>query len=57
MAAATAARYQMPNPQWLYDVFRRVDKDGSGQINASELQGALSNGTWRPFNPVNKVNF
>lgn len=42
---------QMPNSQWLYDVFRRVDRDGSGEINADELQSALSNGTWKPFNP------
>jgi Ca2+-binding EF-hand superfamily protein len=43
--------HQMPSQQWLWDVFRRVDRDASGQINAAELQGALSNGTWRPFNP------
>ncbi|RWS03860.1 programmed cell death protein 6-like protein [Leptotrombidium deliense] len=41
----------MPNEQWLYDVFRCVDRDNSGAINAVELQGALSNGTWKPFNP------
>ncbi|CAG2120324.1 unnamed protein product, partial [Medioppia subpectinata] len=29
--------------------FRSVDRDGSGHINASELQSALSNGTFRPF--------
>ncbi|KAF7398364.1 hypothetical protein HZH66_006261 [Vespula vulgaris] len=29
----------------------RVDKDGSGSITADELQQALSNGTWTPFNP------
>ena len=28
-----------------------VDKDRSGSINAIELQQALSNGTWTPFNP------
>ncbi|XP_050295574.1 programmed cell death protein 6-like isoform X3 [Anthonomus grandis grandis] len=28
-----------------------VDKDRSGYINADELQQALSNGTWKPFNP------
>lgn len=31
--------------------FLRVDRDGSGTINAAELQSALSNGTWSPFNP------
>lgn len=29
----------------------RVDKDRSGAISADELQQALSNGTWTPFNP------
>nr|CAD7575122.1 unnamed protein product [Timema californicum] len=29
----------------------RVDKDRSGYISADELQVALSNGTWTPFNP------
>ena len=28
----------------------RVDSDRSGQISANELQKALSNGTWNPFN-------
>ncbi|RWS09835.1 programmed cell death protein 6-like protein [Dinothrombium tinctorium] len=41
----------MPNQGWLYDIFRRVDRDGSGAINTNELQSALSNGTWKPFNP------
>ncbi|XP_054721695.1 programmed cell death protein 6-like isoform X2 [Uloborus diversus] len=35
----------------LYSIFMRLDKDTSGQMNATELQAALSNGTWRPFNP------
>lgn len=29
----------------------RVDKDRSGFISQDELQVALSNGTWSPFNP------
>lgn len=29
----------------------RVDRDRSGYISADELQAALSNGTWSPFNP------
>ncbi|XP_043289864.1 programmed cell death protein 6 isoform X2 [Venturia canescens] len=41
----------MPSEEFLRDVFRRVDKDGSGSITADELQVALSNGTWTPFNP------
>lgn len=32
-------------------IFRSVDSDKSGQISADELQRALSNGTWTPFNP------
>ena len=36
---------------FLFQVFRQVDRDGSGAINATELQAALSNGTWKPFNP------
>lgn len=28
-----------------------MDKDKSGYISADELQQALSNGTWTPFNP------
>ncbi|CAG9828016.1 unnamed protein product [Diabrotica balteata] len=42
---------QMPNRQFLWDVFQRVDRDRSGFINADELGSALSNGTWSPFNP------
>ncbi|XP_062515597.1 programmed cell death protein 6-like [Corticium candelabrum] len=40
-----------PDQQFLWTVFQRVDKDRSGQITADELQSALSNGTWTPFNP------
>lgn len=29
----------------------RVDKDNSGSIAVNELQQALSNGSWNPFNP------
>lgn len=32
-------------------MFCRVDRDRSGYISADELQAALSNGTWSPFNP------
>ncbi|CAG9859927.1 unnamed protein product [Phyllotreta striolata] len=41
----------MPNRDFLWDVFQRVDRDRSGFINADELGLALSNGTWSPFNP------
>lgn len=43
--------YKMPNDDWLRNVFAQVDRDRSGAINATELQSALSNGTWKPFNP------
>ncbi|CAJ0956817.1 unnamed protein product, partial [Mesorhabditis belari] len=35
----------------LQSIFSSVDRDRSGQISADELQRALSNGTWNPFNP------
>ncbi|KAL3074837.1 hypothetical protein niasHS_014282 [Heterodera schachtii] len=38
----------LPN---LHQIFQAVDRDRSGQISADELQRALSNGTWQPFNP------
>ncbi|XP_073982069.1 programmed cell death protein 6-like isoform X1 [Rhodnius prolixus] len=46
------AQFQTPmvDQQFLWDVFQKVDKDKSGQISATELQHALSNGTWAPFN-------
>ncbi|CAI5789639.1 cell death 6 isoform X1 [Podarcis lilfordi] len=37
---------------FLWGVFQRVDKDRSGVISDVELQQALSNGTWTPFNPA-----
>uniref|UniRef100_A0A6M2DKA6 Programmed cell death protein 6 n=1 Tax=Xenopsylla cheopis TaxID=163159 RepID=A0A6M2DKA6_XENCH len=42
---------QLPSREFLWDVFQRVDRDRSGYISADELQVALSNGTWNPFNP------
>ncbi|UJR20762.1 hypothetical protein I4U23_023880 [Adineta vaga] len=36
---------------FLQQVFRKVDADASGSISSNELQSALSNGTWSPFNP------
>ncbi|XP_075211910.1 programmed cell death protein 6-like [Lycorma delicatula] len=41
---------QLPPKEFLWDVFQKVDKDHSGFISANELQLALSNGTWAPFN-------
>lgn len=39
------------DPHFLHAVFQKVDKDRNGHISADELQMALSNGTWTPFNP------
>ncbi|XP_064640858.1 programmed cell death protein 6-like isoform X4 [Lineus longissimus] len=36
---------------YLWNIFQKVDKDRSGAISSKELQEALSNGTWTPFNP------
>lgn len=46
MAFASA----MPSREFLWNVFQSVDRDRSGSISADELQTALSNGTWSPFN-------
>lgn len=35
----------------LGQIFQSVDKDRSGKISSNELQTALSNGTYLPFNP------
>ncbi|XP_072169336.1 programmed cell death protein 6-like [Diadema setosum] len=40
-----------PDQNFLWGIFQRVDKDKSGHISSTELQQALSNGTWTPFNP------
>jgi len=36
---------------FLWQIFQRVDTNRSGDISMNELQQALSNGTWTPFNP------
>ncbi|XP_063594168.1 programmed cell death protein 6-like isoform X2 [Penaeus indicus] len=41
----------MPDRNFLVTVFQQVDKDRSGAIDARELQSALSNGNFTPFNP------
>jgi len=47
------ANFQAPpaTREFLWSVFQSVDKDRSGAISGSELQTALSNGSWTPFNP------
>ena len=42
----------LPDQSFLWNVYQRLDKDKSGVISDKELQQALSNGTWTPFNPV-----
>jgi Ca2+-binding EF-hand superfamily protein len=39
------------DPNYLSGIFQRVDVDRSGHISAAELQQALGNGSWTPFNP------
>ncbi|RCI05730.1 Programmed cell death protein 6 [Rhizopus stolonifer] len=39
-----------PADQQLWSWFKSVDTDGSGQLSADELQRALINGDWSPFN-------
>ncbi|XP_071957467.1 programmed cell death protein 6-like [Antedon mediterranea] len=52
MAYNYQQQYQPPPQQPdLWGIFQRVDKDRSGAISVNELQQALSNGTWTPFNP------
>nr|CAJ12143.1 apoptosis-linked 2 protein [Lubomirskia baikalensis] len=53
MAYYYGQQQQQPDPQqqYLWAIFQKVDKDRSGSISSVELQQALSNGTWTPFNP------
>ncbi|KAK2722512.1 programmed cell death protein 6-like isoform X1 [Artemia franciscana] len=51
MSYRYSAPSSMPNRDFLWRVFQNVDKDRSGAISAQELQAALSNGTFAPFNP------
>ncbi|KAI9307919.1 hypothetical protein BJ944DRAFT_261180 [Cunninghamella echinulata] len=41
---------QDPRTQQLWSFFSAVDGDGSGQLSVHELQRALVNGDWSPFN-------
>jgi len=40
-----------PDQQFLWKIFQTLDKDRSGSLSTNELQSALSNGSWTPFNP------
>ncbi|XP_051465210.1 programmed cell death protein 6 isoform X1 [Apus apus] len=52
MAYRPSGGSALPDPSFLWSAFQRVDKDRSGVISDNELQEALSNGTWTPFNPA-----
>jgi Ca2+-binding EF-hand superfamily protein len=45
----------MAGEKELRSFFSMVDRDKSNAINSDELQSALSNGTWNPFN-IETVN-
>ncbi|KAK2722955.1 programmed cell death protein 6-like [Artemia franciscana] len=47
--------YQRPD-LYLKRIFDNVDRDRSGSIDAQELQAALSNGTFLPFNPETVIS-
>lgn len=51
MYSQSQAQAPRADVNYLQGLFRNVDKDRSGNISATELQSALSNGTWKPFNP------
>ncbi|KAK8757755.1 hypothetical protein V5799_004615 [Amblyomma americanum] len=46
----TNAQPPRPDVDYLQGIFANVDKEGSGKIDATKLQYALSNETWKPFN-------
>uniref|UniRef100_A0A803TR40 PDCD6-AHRR readthrough (NMD candidate) n=1 Tax=Anolis carolinensis TaxID=28377 RepID=A0A803TR40_ANOCA len=47
-----SAAWAMADPNFLWGVFQRVDKDRSGIISDLELQQALSNGFPLTLSPV-----
>jgi len=49
--ARNFGQYQAVDRNQLWSLFQRIDKNGDGGINASELQLALRNGSWTEFNP------
>lgn len=51
MAYHQAQPQQGTDPNFLWSIFQKVDANRSGDITSEELQRALSNGTWQPFNP------
>ncbi|CAH3153922.1 unnamed protein product [Porites lobata] len=46
-----AGRGPTVDRNFLWSIFAKIDKDRNGRITADELQQALSNGSWTPFNP------
>jgi len=51
------ASYNMPDANQLHSIFQMVDRDRSNAIHCEELQSALSNGTWKPFNIETVIKF
>lgn len=49
MAGKASAVAPVRDKAFLTSVFESMDRDRTGMINASELQRALANGTWKPF--------
>ncbi|KXJ16441.1 Programmed cell death protein 6 [Exaiptasia diaphana] len=51
MAASMESAKDSVDKNWLKELFKRIDTDNSGSISSEELQKALTNGSWTPFNP------
>ncbi|KAK8761362.1 programmed cell death protein 6-like [Amblyomma americanum] len=49
MAGKASALAPVRDKAFLTSVFESMDRDRTGVINATELQRALANGTWKPF--------
>lgn len=50
MSTEAASGLPKRDKNFLASVFQSVDKDRTGRISSAELQRALSNGNWKPFN-------
>lgn len=46
-----AGYQQQPNRNMLWNIFQKIDINRDGGIDSNELQVALQNGSWAPFNP------
>ncbi|XP_066921053.1 programmed cell death protein 6-like [Clytia hemisphaerica] len=45
----THQQYQVDR-NYLWNIFQRIDRNGDQSIDCNELQTALKNGSWAPFN-------